>query len=213
MGALPRPIPASSRLAASPCIFPSAGPGKPSSIAPWPDCEPFPFQPDGAVGVRPAHRATQWLSRRPLPAQFASVTSCYRLADFACRCHCRPPPPHWRGHRALPSTPSIGIGPGPFAFPYSSSLVSTPAPHPFGGFGFRKSCWLMLNGRRGMTLRRVLLMLAVARHQSLGLKTVVVILEIPTKTAQNAETKSVNFLTDSSSRSGGPRVSQFSRRS
>ena len=36
-----------------PCIFPSAGPGKPSSLAPWPDCGPFPFQPDGAVDGRP----------------------------------------------------------------------------------------------------------------------------------------------------------------
>ena len=37
------------RHAASPCICHSAGLGKPSSVAPWPDCEPFHFQPDGAV--------------------------------------------------------------------------------------------------------------------------------------------------------------------
>ena len=59
----------------------------------------------------------------------------YRLADFACRRHCGPPPFHWRGHRPPPSTPSIGIGTGQFSFPYPSSLVSTPGPHPFGGFG------------------------------------------------------------------------------
>ena len=36
------------RGAASPCISPGAGPGKPSSLAPWPGCEPFPSQPDGS---------------------------------------------------------------------------------------------------------------------------------------------------------------------
>ena len=35
---------------ASPGIFPSAGPGKPSSAAPWPGCKPFHSQPDGAAG-------------------------------------------------------------------------------------------------------------------------------------------------------------------
>ena len=35
------------RGAASLCIFPSAGPGKTSSVAPWLDCEPFHSQPDG----------------------------------------------------------------------------------------------------------------------------------------------------------------------
>ena len=38
------------RRAASPCISPGAGPGKPSSAAPWPGCKPFHSQPDGAVG-------------------------------------------------------------------------------------------------------------------------------------------------------------------
>ena len=37
------------RRAASPCIFPSVGPGKPSSVAPSLDCEPCHFRPDGAV--------------------------------------------------------------------------------------------------------------------------------------------------------------------
>ena len=35
------------RRAASLCIFPSAGPGKTSSVAPWLDCEQFHSQPDG----------------------------------------------------------------------------------------------------------------------------------------------------------------------
>ena len=34
-----------------PCICPSTGPGKPSSVAPWPDCEPFLFLPDGTAGA------------------------------------------------------------------------------------------------------------------------------------------------------------------
>ena len=66
----------------------------------------------------------------PLPA--------CRLAVFAGRRHCGPPPGHWRGHRPLPSTPSIGTGPGPFASPYPSSPVSTPPPYPFGGFGLMR---------------------------------------------------------------------------
>ena len=37
------------RRAASSCIFPSAGPGRPSSVAPWPDCEPSHSRPDGAA--------------------------------------------------------------------------------------------------------------------------------------------------------------------
>ena len=36
------------RRAASLCIFQSAGPGKPSSVAPSLDCEPCHFRPDGA---------------------------------------------------------------------------------------------------------------------------------------------------------------------
>ena len=66
----------------------------------------------------------------PLPA--------YRLADFACHRHCGPPPFHWRGHRPLLSSLSIGIGSGQFSFPYPSSLVSTLGPYPFGGFGLTR---------------------------------------------------------------------------
>ena len=31
----------------------------------------------------------------------------------------------------------LAIRPGPFACPYPSSLMSTPVPYPFGGFGLR----------------------------------------------------------------------------
>ena len=37
------------RRAASPCIFPRAGPGRPSSAAPWPASEPSHSRPDGAA--------------------------------------------------------------------------------------------------------------------------------------------------------------------
>ena len=60
------------------------------------------------------------------PSPRVPVPAC-RLANFACRRHCGPPPFHWGGHRPLPSTPSVGIGPGPFAFPYPSSPVSASA--------------------------------------------------------------------------------------
>ena len=36
-----------------PCICPSAGLGKPSSAAPWPDCEPFHSQPDRQPATDP----------------------------------------------------------------------------------------------------------------------------------------------------------------
>ena len=42
-----------SARAASPCICRSAGLGKPSSVAPWPGCEPSHSQPDGAIRNRP----------------------------------------------------------------------------------------------------------------------------------------------------------------
>ena len=44
-----------------PCIFPSAGLGKPSSVAPWPGCEPFHSRPDAArppVPNVPANRTS-----------------------------------------------------------------------------------------------------------------------------------------------------------
>ncbi len=46
----PSPDGSPARRAASLCIFPSAGPGKTSSVAPWLDCEQFHSQPDGTAG-------------------------------------------------------------------------------------------------------------------------------------------------------------------
>ena len=48
-GSSPWPDDSPARHAASLCIFPSAGLGKPSSVALWPGCEPFHSRPDGAV--------------------------------------------------------------------------------------------------------------------------------------------------------------------
>ena len=39
------------KAAASPGTCPTAGPGKTSSVAPWPDCAPCHFLPDAAHGV------------------------------------------------------------------------------------------------------------------------------------------------------------------
>ena len=45
-GSSPSPDGLHARPAVSPCIFPSAGPGKHSSTALWPDCEPFRYRAD-----------------------------------------------------------------------------------------------------------------------------------------------------------------------
>ena len=42
-----------------PCIFPSAGPGKPNSVAPWPDCEPFHSRLDGQPATDPTSPQTR----------------------------------------------------------------------------------------------------------------------------------------------------------
>ena len=97
----------------------------------------LPFQPDRGAGNRPTTGQpngcpADW--RQPsTPVPFPAR----HLADLAHHRHCELPYFHWRGHRTPSSTPSVGIGPGPFAYAYLSSLLSTPTPHPFGGFGLR----------------------------------------------------------------------------
>ena len=77
-----------------------------------------------------SHLPAIWPTERPrqlAPTRSARGTSCLPPVESP------PPWPHGRQHRAgvaaltPPSSPSIGIGPTPFAFPYSSSMVSTPA--------------------------------------------------------------------------------------
>ena len=54
-----RPGRTPARHAASPCICHSAGLGKPSSVAPWPGCEPFHSQPDGLPATDPTSPKTR----------------------------------------------------------------------------------------------------------------------------------------------------------
>ena len=65
------------------------GPGRSSSAAPWPDCEPFHSQPDGA---RPplTHQPTQ-RPRKLAPAQSASASCRVLSRHLARHSHCRPP--------------------------------------------------------------------------------------------------------------------------
>ena len=77
------------RRAASLCIFPSIGLGKPSSVAPWHGCERFHSKPDGArlqLTSHPANRRSpqtraspvrEGLLLRPLPA----ISPCPTSAD------------------------------------------------------------------------------------------------------------------------------------
>ena len=72
-----------------PASSPGAGPGRSSSAAPWPDCEPFHSQPDGA---RPL--LTRQPTQRPrklAPAQSASASCRVLSRHLARHSHCRPP--------------------------------------------------------------------------------------------------------------------------
>ena len=56
------------RRAALPCIFPSIGLGKPSSVAPWPGCKPFNSPPDCQPATDPTSPQT-----RATPARGSSL--------------------------------------------------------------------------------------------------------------------------------------------
>ena len=105
-------------------------------MTPWHDCAPSHSRPDGAVVAGSTHRATH-RPRQLAPTRSARDTSCLPLIDPAPMA-ARPPSSCQCGCLTPPSSPSIGIWPGPFAFPYPSSLVSTTGRPRFGGFGFRK---------------------------------------------------------------------------
>ena len=69
--------------------LPRRWPGRSSSAAPWPDCEPFHSQPDGARP--PLTRQPTQRPRKLAPAQSASA-SCRVLSRHLPRhSHCRPP--------------------------------------------------------------------------------------------------------------------------
>ena len=69
--------------------FPSAGPGRSSSAAPWPDCEPFHSQPDGARP--PLTRQPTQRPRKLAPAQSASASCRVLSRHLARHSHCKPP--------------------------------------------------------------------------------------------------------------------------
>ena len=104
-------------------------------MTPWHDCAPSHSRPDGAVVAGSTHRATH-RPRQLAPTRSARDTSCLPLIDPAPMA-ARPPSSCQCGCLTPPSSPSIGIWPGPFAFPYPSSLVSTTGRPRFGGFGVR----------------------------------------------------------------------------
>ena len=124
---LPRRTAHPARRAASLCICHSVGPGKPSSVTPWHDCVPSHSQPDGAVVAGSTHRATH-RPRQLAPTRSARDTSCLPPIDPAPHMAARPPSSCQCGCLTPPSSPSIGIWPGPFAFPYPSSHPCTHHP-------------------------------------------------------------------------------------
>ena len=88
------------RRADSLCIFPGAGPGLSRPLSPWPGCEPFHSQPDGArlplTRLRPTERPAN--SRHPGPrAPLAVPYPAISLATATAGRHrcpqsaCRPP--------------------------------------------------------------------------------------------------------------------------
>ena len=116
-------------------------------MAPWHDCAPSHSRPDGAVVAGSTHRAThrppnshQLGPRGTLPAYRLSIPPPMAARPpSSCQCDCLTPP----------SSPSIGIRPGPVRLPlpiisslYPSSLVSTTGTSHFGGFGLRRTFYL-----------------------------------------------------------------------
>ena len=105
-------------------------------MTPWRDCAPCHSQPDGArlpltrhpaYGTSPPTRANSVREGHSLPTACRIPPAMAARPPSSCRCGCLAPP----------SSPSIGIWLGPFAFPYPSSMVSTTRTSRFGGFGLR----------------------------------------------------------------------------
>ena len=110
------------RCVVSLCIFPSAGPGLSRSLSPWPDCELYHSQPDGAVGAYPPTRLPNGLAilrQAGLPASLAACCA----ANLAHHRHCRPSTFPFCGHRTLYPTDLVRIKATP-----SRSGASHPLP-------------------------------------------------------------------------------------
>ena len=99
------------RHACSPCIFPSAGPGRRSSAAPWPGCEPFHSQPDGArppLTQRPRQLNVPANSRQSGPAPLAVSYPAISLTTATVSRHRRPQ----KRLQTAANLPSTRIEPG-----------------------------------------------------------------------------------------------------
>ena len=129
----PWPDGSPARPAASPCIFPKAGLGKPSSVAPWRDCAPCHSLPDRVRPVR-------WTTEPPgrfAPGRSLSVSCGTLAADLARRRRCGPSiSPLHDCHTLQPARSYRGQS-LTLPFPRLSSLVRPASLHPFGGFGLR----------------------------------------------------------------------------
>ena len=116
------------RRANSLCIFPSAGPGKTSSVAPWHGCERFHSQPD-------CRSATDPTSPQLAPARSARVSGCMPPWQF------RPAPPRRAAivvSVCLPHTALIPIywnRANPFRLPLPIMHGVNASDHRFGGSG------------------------------------------------------------------------------
>ena len=127
------------RRAASPCICPSAGLGKPSSVAPWPGCAPCHSQPDDPSATDPPSGQLN-VPANSRQSRSASASSRVLSRHLAQHSHCRPP-------SAPPKAPATARQPP--VYPNSSPdhracnslpplpLSSRPPSGPIGGFGLR----------------------------------------------------------------------------
>ena len=100
-GSSPWPDGSHAQRAALPCICPSAGLGKPSSLAPWHGCERFHSQPDGARLQLTRHPANR--TPRKLAPPWSASPSCCVLS----------PPSRLAQRRRSQGVPAAAEGTGP----------------------------------------------------------------------------------------------------
>ena len=136
----PWPGDSPARRAASLCIYPGTGHGKPSSVAPWHGCKPFHSRPDAArppLTHQPANPTSpQSRARpvrggsllRPLPVILpASTPADGHRGPVRLLRTLRRPPLHPNGAQAISPVAASPLFP----------LFSCPPSVPFGGFGVK----------------------------------------------------------------------------
>ena len=103
------PVGSPARRAASLCICSSAGPGKPSSVAPWHDCAPCHFLPDGSPSATdpPSGQLNVPANSRQVGPRALLAACC--PDNLAQHRHCGLSKSSLRGYRALHPATSIGI--------------------------------------------------------------------------------------------------------